>query len=84
LETELKKAQEKAQLAQQDADLATSQLSALETQLEEAKENAQLTQQHADLATRKRSAVQTQQKKASGKATRKNRTKKRLAGAKTR
>ena len=84
LEAELKKAQEKAQLAQQDADLATSQLSALETQLEEAKENAQLTQQHADLATRKRSAVQTQQKKASGKATRKNRTKKRLAGAKTR
>jgi hypothetical protein len=84
LEAELKKAQEKAQLAQQDADLATSQLSALQTQLEEAKENAQLTQQHADLATRKRSAVQTQQKKASGKATRKNRTKKRLAGAKTR
>ena len=36
LETQLKKAEEKAQLAQQNADLATSQRSALETQLKKA------------------------------------------------
>src|SRR5258705_11446104 len=84
LETQLKKAEEKAQLAQQNTDLLISQRSSLQTQLEKAKEDAQLAQQKSDLGTRKRSAVQTQHKKASGKATRKNRTKKRLANAKER
>jgi energy-coupling factor transporter ATP-binding protein EcfA2 len=60
LETELKKAQEeKAQLAQQNANL-TSQSSALETQLKEAEEKAQIAQQNADLATSQRSALETE------------------------
>jgi hypothetical protein len=40
LETELKKAQEKAQLAQKMADLAGSQRSALETELKNAEDRA--------------------------------------------
>ncbi len=64
LETQLKKAEEKAQLAQQTADLATSQRSALETQLKKAEEKAQLAQKNADLATSQRSALETQLEKA--------------------
>jgi energy-coupling factor transporter ATP-binding protein EcfA2 len=67
LEAELKKAQEeKAQLAQQNADL-TSQSSALETQLKEAQEKAQLAQQNANL-TSESSAFETQLKEAEEKA----------------
>ena len=50
MEAQLKKAEEKAQLAQQSADLATTQRSAMEAQLK-AEEKAQLAQQSADLAT---------------------------------
>src|SRR5258705_3479559 len=50
--------------AQQNADLATSQRSALETQLKKAEEKAQLAQQNADIATNQRSALETQLKKA--------------------
>jgi hypothetical protein len=60
LETQLKKArEEKAQLAQQDVNLA-GQSSALETQLKEAEEKAQIAQQNADLATSQRSALETE------------------------
>ena len=49
LETELKKAQERARLAEQMADLAKSQQSALETELKKALERAQLAEKNADL-----------------------------------
>jgi conflict system STAND superfamily ATPase len=68
LETQLKKAEEKAQLAQQSADLATNQRSVLETQLKKAEEKAQLAQQSADLATNQRGALETQLQKAEEKA----------------
>jgi hypothetical protein len=64
LETQLNKAEERAQLAQHNADLATSQRSALETQLKKAEEKAQLAQHKADLATSQRSALETELKKA--------------------
>jgi hypothetical protein len=64
LETELKKArEEKAQLAQQNANLA-GQSSALETQLKEAEEKAQIGQKNADLATSQRSTLETELQKA--------------------
>ena len=64
LEAGLKKArEEKAQLAQQNANLA-GQSSALETQLKKAEEKAQLAQQNADLATSQRSALETELQKA--------------------
>jgi hypothetical protein len=60
------------QLAQQNADLATSQRSALETQLKKAQEEkaqiAQQSQQIADLASSQRSALETQLKKTEEKA----------------
>ena len=68
LETKLKKAEEKAQLAQQNADLATTQRSALEAELKKAQEKAQLAQQNADLATTQRSAMEAELKKAQEKA----------------
>jgi hypothetical protein len=64
LETELKKAQEKAQLAQKMADLAGSQRSALETELKNAEDRAQLAEKMADLAASQRSALETELKKA--------------------
>ena len=64
LETELKKAQEKAQLAQKMADLAESQRSALETELKNAEDRAQLAEKMADLAASQRSALETELKKA--------------------
>jgi hypothetical protein len=64
LETELKKArEEKAQLAQQNVNLA-GQSSALETQLKKAEEKAQIVQQTTDLATSQRNALETELEKA--------------------
>ena len=64
LETELKKArEEKAQLAQQNVNLA-GQSSALETQLKKAEEKAQIAQQTTDLATSQRNALETELEKA--------------------
>jgi hypothetical protein len=64
LETELKKArEEKAQLAQQNVNLA-GQSSALETELKKAEEKAQIAQQNTDLATSQRNALETELKKA--------------------
>src|SRR3981081_3634686 len=56
------------QLAQQNADLASSQRSALETQLKKAEEKVQLAQQNTGLASSQRSALETQLKKAEEKA----------------
>jgi hypothetical protein len=64
LETQLKKAEEKAQLAQQNADLVTAQRSAMEAELKKAEEKAQLAQQNADLVTAQRSAMEAELKKA--------------------
>ena len=58
LETELKKAQERAQLAEKMADHAKSQLSALETELKKAQERAQLAEKMADLAEMELSALE--------------------------
>jgi formate-dependent nitrite reductase cytochrome c552 subunit len=60
LETQLKKAQEEAQLAQRNADLATSQRSALENQLKKAQEDTRQAQKHADLAANQLKSGQTQ------------------------
>jgi hypothetical protein len=69
LETQLRKAEEKGQLAQRNADLATSQRSALETELKKAQEEkAQLAQQNTDVATSQRSALETELKEAEEKA----------------
>jgi hypothetical protein len=64
LETELKKAQEKAQLAQKMADLAGSQRSALETELKNAEDRAQLAEKNADLAISQRTGLEAELKKA--------------------
>jgi len=64
LETELKKAQERAQLAEKMADLAKSQQSALETELKKAQERAQLAEKMADLAKSQQSALETELKRA--------------------
>jgi hypothetical protein len=63
-ESRRKNGEQEVQPAQQNADLASSQRSALETQLKKAEEKAQLAQQNADLAASQRSAVETQLKKA--------------------
>jgi len=68
LETELKKAQEKAQLAQKIADLAGSQRSALETELKNAEDRAQLAEKMADLAASQRSALEIELKNAEDRA----------------
>jgi energy-coupling factor transporter ATP-binding protein EcfA2 len=67
-ESRRKNRKQEIQLAQQNADLATSQRRALETQLKNAEEKAQLAQQNADLATSQRNALETQLKKAEEKA----------------
>ena len=58
METELKKAQERAQLAEKMADLAQSQQSALETELKKALERAQLAEKNADINERKLRALE--------------------------
>jgi len=58
LETELKKAQERARLAEQMADLAKSQQSALEAELKRALERAQLAEKNAERTERKLSALE--------------------------
>ena len=58
MEAQLKKAEEKTQLAQQSADLDGTQRSAMEAQLKQAEEKAQLAQQSADLATTERGAME--------------------------
>src|SRR6266446_5231408 len=63
-ESRRKNREQEVQLAQQNADLATGQRSALETQLKKAEEKAQLAQQNADLASSQRSALETQLQKA--------------------
>jgi hypothetical protein len=65
---QLKQALDKAEAAQQNADLATSQRAALETQLKQAQDKAQAAQQNADLATSQRAALETQLKQAQDKA----------------
>jgi ketosteroid isomerase-like protein len=67
-ESRRKQGEQAVQQAQQNADLATSQRSALETQLKKVEEKAQLAQQNTDLATSQRSALETQLKKAEEKA----------------
>ena len=68
MEAQLKQAEEKAQLAQQSVDLATTQRSAMEAQLKQAEEKTQLAQQSADLATTQRSAMEVRLKRAEEKA----------------
>ena len=58
LETELKNAQERAQLAEKMADLAKSQQSALEAELKRALERAQLAEKNAERTERKLSALE--------------------------
>src|SRR4029077_7677261 len=66
--TESRRKTREQDVQQQNADLASSQRSALETQLKKAEEKAQLAQQNTDLATGQRSALETQLKKAEEKA----------------
>src|SRR5215472_6011570 len=68
LESELKKAQERAQLAEKMADLAKSQQSALEAELKKAQERAQLAEKMADLAKSQQSALETELKKSQERA----------------
>jgi hypothetical protein len=63
-ESKRKNGKQGVPLAQQNADLATSQRSALDTQLKKAEEKAQLAQQNTDLATSQRNALETELKKA--------------------
>ncbi|MBV8415845.1 MAG: hypothetical protein JO251_11620, partial [Verrucomicrobia bacterium] len=68
LENDLKQAEEKAQLAQQNADLANTQRAAMEADLKKAEEKARLAQQNADLANTQRAAIEADLKKAEEKA----------------
>ena len=68
LENELKQTEEKAGLAQQNADLAATQRTALEAELKKAQDKAQLAQQNADLATSQRTALEAELKKTQDKA----------------
>jgi myosin heavy subunit len=68
MEAEHKIAQDTAQLAQQNADLATTQRAAMETELKKAQDKAQLAQQNADLVATQRAAMETELKKAQDKA----------------
>jgi ketosteroid isomerase-like protein len=68
-ENRRKQGEQNVQQAQQNADVATSQRSALETQLKKAQdEKAQLAKQNADVAASQRSALDTELKKAEEKA----------------
>jgi hypothetical protein len=64
MEAELKKAEDKAQAAQQNADLTTTDRSAMDAALRKAAEKAQQAQQIADLATGQRSAMEIELKMA--------------------
>ena len=66
--SELNRAEERAQLAEKNADLATSQRTGQEAELKKAQEKAQLAQQNADLAASQLTALGTQLKKAQEKA----------------
>ncbi|HTD14931.1 MAG TPA: hypothetical protein VK673_07110 [Chthoniobacterales bacterium] len=68
LESELKNAQDRAQLAEKIADLAKSQQRALETELRKAEDRAQLAEKMADLATSQRGALETELKNAEDRA----------------
>jgi hypothetical protein len=63
-QTEVKEAEEKAQLARRDAELSAAQLSAMEAQLQKAQE---LAKQNADLAVTQQSALEAQLKQAQDK-----------------
>ena len=64
MEADLKKAEEKAQAAQQNADLTTTQRGAMDAELRKAAEKAKQAQQIADLATGQRSAMEIELKMA--------------------
>ncbi len=68
MEAQLKKAEEKAQAAQQSADRATTERSAMEAQLKSAEEKAQAALQSADRAATGRSTMEAQLKAAEEKA----------------
>ena len=68
LESELRNAQDRAQLAEKRADLAASQQSALETELKNAENRAQLAEKIADLAASQRSALESELKNAEDRA----------------
>jgi chromosome segregation ATPase len=63
-ESQGKNRKQDVQLAQQNADLASNQRTALQTQLKKAEEKAQLVQQNADLASSQRTAQETELTKA--------------------
>jgi hypothetical protein len=63
-QTEVKEAEEKTQLARRDAELSSTQLSAMEAQLQKAQE---LAKQNADLAVTQQSALEAQLKQAQDK-----------------
>ena len=64
MEIELKMAEQRTQLAQQNADLATTQRSATESELKKAEERALQAQQIANLAITQRNEMETELKKA--------------------
>ena len=66
--SELKNAEDRAQLAEKMADLAASQRSALESELKNAEDRAQLAEKMADLAASQRSALESELKKAEDRA----------------
>jgi hypothetical protein len=68
LESELKNAENRAQLAEKMADLAASQRSALQSELKDAEDRAQLAGKMADLAANQRSALEGELKKAEDRA----------------
>jgi hypothetical protein len=68
LESELKNAENRAQLAEKMADLAASQRSALQSELKDAEDRAQLAEKMADLAASQRSALEGELKKAEDRA----------------
>jgi hypothetical protein len=64
METELKMAEQRAELAQQTTDVATTQRKAMETELKKAEERVQQAQQIADLAITQRNEMESELKKA--------------------
>ena len=68
LETELKNAENRAQLAEKMTNLAASQRSALESELKNAEDRAQLAQQNADLAASQRNVMASELRKAEDRA----------------
>ena len=66
--SELKNAEDRAQLAEKMADLAASQRSTLESELKKAEDRAQLAQQNADLAASQRNAMASELSRAEERA----------------